>query len=63
MSDEIQISIEPDGTVVVTTDAISPGNHMSADALVKYLAQIMGGEVRKQKRPQTQTTQRHTLHQ
>jgi len=45
MADIIDIEILPDGSIKVTTDKISAGNHRNADELVKLMASLMGGEV------------------
>jgi hypothetical protein len=50
--DTLKITILDDGSVKVETDRISPANHLSADALVTLLGQLMGGDVSiDQKRP------------
>jgi hypothetical protein len=46
MSDTIHLEILEDGTITVKTSEISPGNHMSADALMTNLDELMGGHVR-----------------
>ena len=48
--DEIQIEVLADGTIKVTTDNISPANHMSADKLVDFIAQMAGGQTTRQSR-------------
>ena len=48
--DKIQYTIESDGTVSITTDAISGTNHLSADKILKRLFDMMGGEVNVRKR-------------
>jgi len=45
MSDTIQWEVLEDGTVTITTDAISGQNHLSADELLESLADMLGGEV------------------
>jgi len=48
--DEIQIEVLADGTIKVTTDPISPANHMNADQLINFLHRLTGGEQTKTKR-------------
>jgi hypothetical protein len=50
MNDTIQWEILQDGTVTITTDAISGPNHQSADEMLKHLAELLGGDVSIQKR-------------
>ena len=47
--DIIEIEVLEDGTIKVTTDQISPANHMSADQFLKQIEQLAGGEITKQK--------------
>jgi hypothetical protein len=42
--DEIKITILPDGTIKVSTDEISPDNHLSADRFVREMSRLAGGE-------------------
>lgn len=41
--DTIRVEVLADGTLKVTTDRISQPNHMSADALLKGVDELMGG--------------------
>jgi len=50
MTDQIQVEILDDGTVSITTDAVSGQNHKSADELLDYLAELTGGPVKVKKR-------------
>ena len=50
MTDQIQVEILDDGTVSITTDAVSGQNHKSADELLAYLAELTGGPVKVKKR-------------
>lgn len=43
MADTMDIEILPDGTIKVTTGRISMANHMTAEALLRNLAQAAGG--------------------
>lgn len=56
--DKIQLRILQDGTVEIVTDEISSASHRSADDLLKYLESQLGGEVKKQKKPQTYQKQK-----
>jgi hypothetical protein len=50
MNDTIHYEILEDGTISITTDAISGQNHQSADELLESLADLLGGEVKIDKR-------------
>jgi hypothetical protein len=44
-NDTIEIEIiEADGSLKVTTDKISQANHLNADALLREMGRVMGGE-------------------
>lgn len=43
--DKIKISILDDGTIKVETDKISMPNHMNAEAFLRQMAELAGGEV------------------
>jgi hypothetical protein len=43
--DTIPGKVLADGTIKTVTDPISPENHQNAEAFMKYLAQLTGGEV------------------
>ena len=47
--DIIEIEVLEDGTIKVTTDQISPANHLSADNFLKMIEQLAGGETTKTK--------------
>ena len=51
--DTLVIEILADGTIKVSTDSISPANHLSADQFLKFLSELAGGET-------TATKNRHT---
>ena len=55
--DTLEIEILADGTIKVTTDSISPANHLSADQFLKFLADMTGGETTK-----TKNRRGHTHH-
>jgi hypothetical protein len=40
----MRVQILEDGTVKVTTGKIGAQNHMSADAMLAYLAKLLGGK-------------------
>ena len=42
--DSMQITILEDGTIKVETDAISPQNHMTAEAFLRNVAQAGGAK-------------------
>lgn len=58
MPDQLNIEILDDGTVVVSSDQISAGNHRGAEELLKVLETLMGGESIRTKR-KVQQTQHH----
>jgi len=51
MGDIILLEILEDGMITVKTNAISDGNHISADNLLADIEKLMGGQVTKQKNP------------
>ena len=53
--DEIQIELLDDGTIKVTTDAVSMPNHASAEEFLRVMAQLAGGN-------QERTRQAHAVH-
>jgi len=42
--DKMNITILADGTVKIETDKISPMNHMTAEAFMRFMASACGGE-------------------
>lgn len=48
--DRIDIKILADGTVKSTSGAISPENHQGAEAFLKMLAALTGGETNRERR-------------
>lgn len=52
--DIMNFEILEDGTITVKTSDISDGNHMSADALMKCLDELMGGKVDIKQNPDAQ---------
>ena len=46
MADKINIEILEDGTLSISTDAISGKNHMSADEFLKTIERLTGGETK-----------------
>jgi hypothetical protein len=42
--DELRIEILPDGTIKVETDEVSQANHASAEAFLRLINQMCGGE-------------------
>jgi len=49
--DNIALEILEDGTITVKTEAISAGNHMSADQLLAQMEKLAGGAVARKKNP------------
>lgn len=47
--DSLAIEILEDGTIKISTDQISPANHLSADQFLKLLAELAGGETTRAK--------------
>ena len=50
MTDTIKWEVLEDGTVSITTDAVSGTNHKSADELLASLADLLGGETETKQR-------------
>jgi len=48
--DELRYVIEEDGTISITTDAISAANHYAADELLSEIESLCGGVRRTDKR-------------
>ncbi len=59
MSDVMKVEILEDGTVSVTTDAVSGTNHVSADELLEALSKELGGKRTTKARKKTAHTHRH----
>lgn len=52
-SDDIEITLLPDGRMKIDTDEVSLANHTSAEAMVRFISDASGGSVevsRKQKK-------------
>ena len=63
MSDKMQISILPDGTIKTETDPISAANHSSAEGFLALVGNLAGGPVsRKRKQGATQEHQHEHTH-
>lgn len=54
-ADQMTIEILADGTIKTTTDKISAANHASADAFLRDVARLAGGETTKAKNAHTFT--------
>jgi hypothetical protein len=61
--DRFTIEILEDGRVKLTTDQVSPANHMNADEFFKVLAKELGGAVETQRRKEGHTHQHDRQHQ
>jgi hypothetical protein len=48
--DAITIEILEDGTLKITTDAVSGANHLNAEKLMASTVAAMGGEVKRERR-------------
>lgn len=53
--DMIEIEVLEDGTIKITTDQISPANHLSADQFLRHIEELAGGEITKQKNRRVQS--------
>lgn len=62
MSDSIRIEILADGTIKSTTDPISAPNHQSAEAFMKDLQTLAGGQTTKTARHDHAHTHEHGTH-
>ena len=51
--DKISIEILADGTIKSETSKISGPNHQNAEAFMKYLAELTGGETKRTRRGHT----------
>lgn len=60
--DTIKIEVLKDGTIKVTTDPISPANHMNAEALLTNIARLAGGDTQRERRPDAHTHSHHHHH-
>ncbi len=60
--DQMTIEILPDGRVKITTDQVSPANHLNADEMLKFLARNLGGGVEVQKRKENHVHQKGHVH-
>lgn len=49
--DTLRVTVLPDGTLKVETDAVSMPNHMSAERLLLELAKAQGGESKRERLP------------
>ncbi len=61
-TDDLEFEILEDGTIKVSTDKISEANHVSADKLLRLVAQLAGGEVKKTKRRHGHSHNHHGHH-
>jgi len=50
MADRMTVKILADGTMKVTTDAVSMANHLSAEKFLKFASDLLGGLVKNEKR-------------
>jgi len=54
-TDRMEVRILDDGTVVIETDKISGPNHIIAEKALDFLAKEMGGETKRERRPNAHT--------
>ena len=59
-TDSIQYEILEDGTISVTTDAVSGINHVSADKLLARMFELAGGLVTVKKRNRLEVGHAHS---
>jgi len=57
--DKLKIEILADGTIKSTSDEVSPENHSSAEAFLKFLASLTGGETSRKMRGDAPTHHHH----
>jgi hypothetical protein len=50
MADKMTVEILADGTMKVTTDAVSMANHLSAEKFLKFASDLLGGKVKNERR-------------
>tara|TARA_R110000751_G_scaffold1656_3_gene6058 strand:- start:1629 stop:1832 length:204 start_codon:yes stop_codon:yes gene_type:complete len=50
MADKMTVQILADGTMKVTTDAVSMANHLSAEKFLKFASDLLGGKVKNERR-------------
>jgi len=48
--DTLQIEILPDGTIKTTTDKVSMPNHANAEAFLREMARLAGGQTERKHR-------------
>lgn len=48
--DKMQIKVLADGTVKITTDEVSPENHVNAEAALKLIGSTLGGPMKREAR-------------
>ena len=59
-NDTIEMEILADGTVKITTDPISGANHVGAEALVKEIGRLAGGDMTRARRHNHKHQHNHT---
>jgi hypothetical protein len=58
--DEITVEILEDGTVKSTTNPVSAANHSTAEGFLKGIADLAGGETKREKRKDVKHEHTHT---
>jgi hypothetical protein len=59
-NDTFEVEILADGTLKISADKISAGNHVSAEALVREIYKLAGGLTTRTRKPHTHGTHSHT---
>lgn len=59
-NDIMEIEILEDGTIKTTTDPISGANHANAEQFLKFVGQMTGGEMKRERRAQRTQATTHT---
>lgn len=60
--DDIAIEILEDGTIKVTTNPVSGPNHASAEAFLREMSKLAGGETTRTRRSDAHTHQHGHIH-
>lgn len=58
--DELVIEVLADGTIKTTTNPISAANHQTAEGFLKAMAELAGGETKREKRTDRPHTHTHS---
>jgi hypothetical protein len=61
-SDKMKIEILANGTIKTTTDAVSAANHSNAEAFLRDVAKLAGGETTRERRKDVNPAHHHHSH-